>query len=134
MGRERELVFHGRVASGLGEGQYFTRLEWVREQFLAKFGFDPTPGTFNLKIEAEEMALQESLRHQRGVEIVPANPAFCPAKCFPVRMGAAEGALVIPLVEGYRQGVLEIMAAVNLRQALGVQDGDLVEVRVLLRG
>jgi riboflavin kinase len=42
------LLLVGEACSGLGEGAGFTRLDWVRREFLAKLGFEPYPGTFNL--------------------------------------------------------------------------------------
>ncbi len=127
----KEVVLKGRVITGVGEGQYFTTLDWVRQQFLDKFGFEPVPGTFNVKVAAEGVPELETLNGSYpGVEIVPPNPEFCLAKCFRVRVGAVDGVLVTPMVEGYPKDLVEIMAPVNVRQALGVGDDDAVEVRV----
>lgn len=131
MAQEREqLVFKGKVVSGVGEGQYFTTLDWVRQQFLDKFGFEPVPGTFNVKLGTGEVPQLETLNRHDGVKIVPPNPDFCLAKCFPVQIGAVNGVLVTPMVKEYPQDLMEIMAPVNLRQALRVADNDVVEVRV----
>jgi CTP-dependent riboflavin kinase len=46
------LTITGRLASGLGEGAAFTGLPWAREQFIARLGLDPFPGTVNLVLES----------------------------------------------------------------------------------
>jgi CTP-dependent riboflavin kinase len=126
----KSFVFAGNVVSGRGEGQYFTGLSWVSEQFSIKLGFEPVAGTFNVKLAAGEQARLEILKGFGGVAITPPSPDFCAAKCFLARVGAVAGALVIPLLADYPRDVLEIVAPVNVRQALGVNDGDLVEVSV----
>ncbi|MFA4936532.1 MAG: DUF120 domain-containing protein, partial [Candidatus Methanoperedens sp.] len=42
-------VLSGKVITGLGEGQYYISLEGYRTQFREKLGFDPYPGTLNIK-------------------------------------------------------------------------------------
>lgn len=126
----KEVRFRGRVASGVGEGQYFSNLDWVHRQLQAGFGFVPAPGTFNVRIDEADGPRLEELQRYPGLAIVPPDPAFCAAKCFRVRIGAFPGALVIPLVANYRRNVLEILAPVHLRTALGVADGEFVEVQV----
>jgi riboflavin kinase len=59
---QKKIVFRGKVASGRGEGQYFTQLSWVCKQFSIKFGFEPVAGTFNLKLSPEDEALLETLK------------------------------------------------------------------------
>ncbi|MEM3712744.1 MAG: DUF120 domain-containing protein [Thermoproteota archaeon] len=43
-----------------------------------------------------------------------------------------KGAVVIPRVPSYPKDMLEIIAPVNLRETLGLKDGDEIEVTVLL--
>ena len=129
--KTKEFIFRGVVVSGLGEGQYFTQLDWVRQQFLAKFGFEPIAGTFNIKVDPESETLLATLRNFPGIAILPPSSEFCAAKCFPARVGSSiDGVLVIPLVEFYPRGLMEIVAPVRVRQTLGVDDNDSVEVRV----
>ena len=129
-----DIILTGRVVSGVGEGRYFTQLDWVREQFVTNFGFDPAPGTFNVRINPEQTYLLRRLDQYRGVKILPPDNKFCAAKCFPVKVGVVKGVLVTPLVEGYSEDVMEIMAPVNMRQSLNIKDDDIVEVCVLVKG
>ena len=128
------LKFQGVAVQGLGESSCFSCLPWIKAQFISKFGIDPYPGTFNLKIQ-DPSALKNvrRLKARKGVEIVPSEPGFCPAKGFLVRLnGAVEGALIIPLVPRYPDNKVEIIAAVNIREVLSIKDGDLVNIEIRL--
>ena len=125
-----EFVFTGAVVSGRGEGRHFTQLDWVREQFRALLGFEPYPGTFNLRIDTGGEALLEALKRRAGIQILPPNADFCAARCFAARIGSLDGALVIPLVPGYPSNVLELIAPVNVRATLGLDDGAVVTVSI----
>ena len=124
------IRFEGRVASGVGEGAFFSSLDWLHRQLQAGFGWVPVPGTFNVQIAEADVARFQQLQQFSAFAVVPPDPKFCPAKCFPVRIGAAAGLLVVPQVANYRRDVLEILAPVRLRDALQVADGDRVEVRI----
>jgi len=43
------LTVEGVVFTGLGEGAYYVSREGYRRQFVEKLGFDPYPGTLNIK-------------------------------------------------------------------------------------
>ena len=40
----------GKIVTGLGKGQYYISRDGYRTQFNLKLGFDPSPGTLNLKL------------------------------------------------------------------------------------
>jgi CTP-dependent riboflavin kinase len=126
------LSLEGVACSGLGEGAGFTRLEWVRREFLAKLGFDPYPGTFNLLMRGPEWEeARRVMAGEAGIAITP-EPGFCAAKCFLVVIaGRITGAVVFPQVEGYPADKFEVVSAVPVRQALDVADGDSVAVSVV---
>ena len=131
--REAEtLLLVGEACSGLGEGAGFTRLDWVRREFLAKLGFEPYPGTFNLRMSGPEWeAARRLLACEAGIGITP-EPGFCAAKCFHVVIaGRITGAVVFPEVADYPDDKFEVISAVPVRQALGLADGDRVDVSVL---
>src|SRR5208337_4812172 len=47
------VTLEGTVFTGLGEGAYYISKEHYRKQFAEKLGFDPYPGTLNLKLTAD---------------------------------------------------------------------------------
>lgn len=125
---EETLV--GRLATGIGMGRKFTRLDWARRQFVEKLGIDPYPGTVNVIVDdPESMPVWVRLKRRAGiaVENPGSGPHDCDAKCWPVRVGGAiDGAIVLPLVEDYPPAQVEVIAAVGVREALDIEDGDTV--------
>ena len=124
----------GRVASGRGEGQRFTQLDWAREQFTEKLGIDPSPGTLNLIVDEPEYAeIWNRLKSTPGVKIDNPNdgPHDCDARCYPVSVdGQIDAAIVLPEVPGYSAVKVEVIAAVGLRSTLGVEDGDRLSLEI----
>ena len=47
------VTLEGTVFTGLGEGAYYIGRESYRKQFAEKLGFDPYPGTLNLKLATD---------------------------------------------------------------------------------
>ena len=118
----------GRVAAGLGEGQYYISREEYRRQFLDKLGFDPSPGTLNLKLDLP-FALSGSDPKSIGIEgFEDEGRTFGGCWCRPVMIDGIKGAIVRPERTNYPLTLLELIAPVNLREALSLSDGDVVEV------
>jgi len=127
----KRIILRGTVTSGIGESRFFTAIPWVREQFQNKLGIDPYPGTFNITVIDDHTEELAALRKERGIEIVPEDSNFCTATSFPVLVNnRVEGMAIIPRVAGYPQTKLEIISAVNIRQALSLNERDTVEVEV----
>lgn len=126
------IEIEGRLATGIGQGKVFTRLDWARAQFLERLGIDPYPGTVNVIIEdPAQLAAWQRLAASSGVRIDNPNdgPFDCDARCYPVMIaGRIPGAIVLPEVKGYPAHQIEIIAAVGVRDALGIADGDPVRL------
>lgn len=125
----------GEVFTGLGEGAYYVSREGYRRQFVAKLGFDPYPGTLNVRLsDSRSLANREVLDHFKGIEIEGFSDegrAYGPVKCFRATInGKVEGALVMARRSHYGKDVVEFIAPVNLRRLLGLRDGDRVKAEV----
>ena len=123
-------VLRGIVVSGSGKAAFFTQLDWVREQCNQKLGFEPFPGTLNIEILPQSLADAESLRHRKGIELIPTDPNFCSAKVVAVSIDGVDAALIIPeeKVRIHGNDTLEVIAPVKLKTILEVDDGDTVEI------
>jgi CTP-dependent riboflavin kinase len=121
----------GRLISGKGEAEGFCRLAWFCAQIQNAFGFRPYPGTLNLRLVSEEdVAHWQTLRAKAGVPLSP-EPGFCAARCYSVRIeDRIEGAIVLPQIDDYPGDIVELIASAFLRQALAIEDGALVTLRV----
>lgn len=126
----------GRLASGIGQGRHFTRLDWARRQFIERLGIDPFPGTVNVIVDAPgDAAVWARLKATPGIRMENPNdgPHDCDGRCYPVSIdGRIPGAIVLPEVEGYPESQIEVIAAVGVREALGIAEGD--RVTLVIRG
>jgi riboflavin kinase len=126
------MRLRGKVASGLGVGRYYISREGYRRQFSERLGLDPIPGTLNLKLD-RPFVLDDSDPDSIRIEgFIEEGRSFGACICRPVRIGGIRGAIVRPERTSYSAALLELVAPVNLREALGLSDGD--EVEVVLEG
>jgi riboflavin kinase len=129
------VTIEGTVFSGLGEGAYYVTRLYYRKQFIQKLGFDPYPGTLNLKITSEyDAKMRSELETYPGIEILGyANEdrTYGSNKCFRAIVNNREkGAVVIALRTHYDKSVLEVIAPTCLRDRLKLKDGNKVRVEV----
>jgi catechol 2,3-dioxygenase-like lactoylglutathione lyase family enzyme len=129
----REKI-HGRVTTGAGRGKHFTNLTWARRQFIEKLGIDPFPGTLNIVVdEPEAMSVWDRIKKTPGVRINNPNkgPNDCDARCYQVSIrGQLDAAIVLPEVAGYSTNRIEIIAQMDVREALGLNDGDTLVMEI----
>jgi riboflavin kinase len=130
------ITLEGTVFTGLGEGAYYISKEKYRKQFMEKLGFDPYPGTLNLKLTTEyDLKTRNELEAYPAVEIegfMNEDRTFGSVKCYPVIVqNKVKGALITALRSHYDVSVLEIIAPVPLRKALNLKDGHKVKIEVL---
>lgn len=131
--KKTETIFQGTVFSGIGEGAYYVNQDIYKQQFLLKLGFQPYPGTLNLRVHRED---------QEAVRILAASPfiliegftnegrSFGPAKCFSSKIDdKVHGALILPVRTHYSGDVVELISPKYLREELHLKDGDTIRVR-----
>jgi CTP-dependent riboflavin kinase len=99
---------------------------------MEKLGFRPYPGTLNVEISPGSVKALEALEKENGIGLISPDPTFCNAKAFPVSMGGVTGAIVIPeeKVRVHGKSIVEVMAHLRLKDALGAEDGDFVTLVV----
>ncbi len=128
-------ILNGIVTSGLGEGKYYMSLEGYRRQFVEKLGFDPYPGTLNLKLATgEDIKIYQMLKRMEGILIEgfkQEDRSFGAVKCFKAYIDNIEGAVIIPLRSHYID-VMEVISPKKLREVLKLKDGDIVAVKVVV--
>jgi riboflavin kinase len=129
------VTFEGMVFTGLGEGAYYIAKEVYRKQFIEKLGFDPYPGTLNLKLATEyDLETRAELETYPAIEIEGfknENRTFGLVKCYPATIdNKVKGALILALRSHYDVSVVEIIAPLCLRKHLNLKDGHKVKVEV----
>jgi riboflavin kinase len=129
------VTLEGTVFTGLGEGAYYISKESYRKQIVEKLGFEPYPGTLNVKLSSEyDMKTRQELEAYPAIEVMGfqnKDRSFGLVKCYPVLIGGRiKGALVTALRSHYDASVLEIIAPMCLRKQLGLKDGNKVKVEI----
>lgn len=130
------VILRGVVESGRREAAGFIRIPWVAERLGELLGRPPYPGTLNLRLrEPGALRAWRELASTPGLPIEAREADFCAAAYFPVRLGGGVAAgIVLPYVEGYPADVVELVAARNLRETLGLHDGAEVVLEVVVSG
>ncbi len=119
-------TIHGRLVSGLGEGQRYLSREGYLKQFRKKLGFEPFPGTLNIKLGGP---FDPSGRQVIKIEgFLDEGRTFGECICYRARVKGIEAAIVRPERSSYPPDLVEVVAPVSLRRSLGLADGDVVEL------
>ena len=136
--KEQEVEVKGTVFSGLGEGAYYVSLRGYKRQFISKLGFEPYPGTMNLKLDsAVDRKVRRDLGVSKGIHIdgfQDGKRTFGGAECFPALINnKIEGAVLVIERTTHDDSVLEIISPKNLRESLKVKDGDVLTATIYLK-
>ncbi|MDD4162056.1 MAG: CTP-dependent riboflavin kinase [Methanothrix sp.] len=118
----------GKIASGLGQAQYFLTREGYSRQLLQHLGFVPFPGTLNVLLEEPFPEEQEPIRIESFQE---EGKSFGECKCYRITLNGMQAAVVRPEQSRYPPELIEVIAPVQLRRTLGLEDGDPVEIALL---
>jgi len=130
------VTLEGVLFTGLGEGAYYIAKDGYRKQFIEKLGFDPYPGTLNLKLTTDyDMKTRTELEGYPSIELQGfknESRSFGAVKCYPaVINNKVKGAVVFAMRTHYDSSVLEVVAPTFLRGSLKLKDGNKVKVEIL---
>lgn len=137
------IDFEGNVVSGMGEGAYYMSLEGYRKQFKEKLGFEPYPGTLNVRLvdQLYMTARRELGMHQPSAFIDGFNDgtrSYGWVKCYRARINDSnsvkEAAVLVLERTHYDDTMLEVIAPLPIKQILSIKNGDRVNVKVQLPG
>lgn len=134
MEKTPELKFKGEVYSGRGEASGFMEIDWVKEQCRGFTGFEPYPGTLNLKVDKDTFGLIRRAAMSLGKRIIPPAEAkdFCEARMLLLTVNGISSAVIYPMVDDYYDDTIEIIAPVIFKKIPGIRDGSLLELSLPL--
>jgi riboflavin kinase len=130
-----QVVFKGKIVSGMGEGKYYTEQKGYVEQFKEKLSFIPYPGTLNVEIEYVERNKLRLLKNYGGIiidEFKTKNRTFGKVLCFKAKINNSEGVIVLPMRSHY-SNILEFISPHFLREKLNLKDDDVVKIVIYLK-
>jgi riboflavin kinase len=128
-----KFILEGAVIDGLGEGRYYVSNPGYHDQFVEKLGFDPYPGTLNLRLSPACVPIRTRIDALEWIEIegfVADNRTFGNARCLPCNVGDQPGAIVMPGRSHYPEDIIEIISPVELRKILTLDTGSVVVVEI----
>jgi riboflavin kinase, archaea type len=129
------IHFNGILVSGMGEGKYYMSLEGYRKQFKKKIGYIPYPGTLNIRI-FDPLSLENREKIERfGYQFIDgfsdSERTYGWVKCYSAIMNDnvdIQSDLLILERTHHDKNMLEIIAPVNIKQVMGLKNGDNVKV------
>jgi len=124
------MEISGVIHSGAGKGAYFTQLDWVVEQCEKKLNMTPFPGTLNVRVHDDDFPKLDQFLMKTDFELIPDDPAFCAARLKQVSINGVAAAVVLPSMDVriHDSRIIELIAACNLKERLGLDDGDGVTI------
>jgi riboflavin kinase len=133
------IGFEGRVVSGMGEGAYYMSLAGYRKQFYEKLGYEPYPGTLNVKLV--DKIFRDARREIGKYPSIfidgfsDTKRTYGWAKCYLAHIndGPIRNAAVLVLERThYDESMLEIIAPVSIKDTVGIRNGDKVKIKMLV--
>jgi riboflavin kinase len=127
------FVLEGAVIDGLGEGRYYVSNPGYHDQFVEKLGFEPYPGTLNLRLTPATIPIRSKIDALDWIEVegfVADNRTFGGARCLPCSVGGQPGAIVMPGRSHYPEDIIEIISPVELRRIQHLETGSIVVVEI----
>ncbi|MHA1769102.1 MAG: DUF120 domain-containing protein [Candidatus Thorarchaeota archaeon] len=131
---QEEVVISGRVVTGLGEGAYYVDMYSSRLQ--KALGFKPHLGTLNIKIVDDES--RKALGRMKNTPPLVLTGfehkgrTFGDVICYRVMVNNdIEAAVVIAQRTHHQDDVLEVVAPINIREKLNLEDNSLVSLTLV---
>jgi len=133
----KTINFEGEIISGMGEGSYYMSLPGYKQRFKEKLGYEPYPGTLNIKLNSK-------LYVDRKKEILkfPAilidgfsdeMRTYGWVKCYPTLLNESDeinGMVLILERTHYDDTIIEIIAPFSIKDKFKLENGDVIKFKV----
>jgi len=130
----KQIIIKGRVIDGLKDGKYYMSLNEYRKAIKKKLGFDPYPGTLNIRLmNNRDREKKTILMRMDGINIESfrkGGRVFGSLKCFDCKIDGIKASILIPERSHYGSDILEIISPFELRKKMNLKNGNIISVRV----
>lgn len=142
---KKRITFEGKVVNGMGEGAYYMSLDGYKEQFKEKLGYEPFPGTLNLKLEDKiYMDKKKEIINYRNIHIdgfKDKTRSFGWVKCYPATLNPAiktndkknlqiDSAILLLERTHHDNSLMEVISPVCIKETANIKNGDIVTVEL----
>lgn len=120
----------GTIIKGIGEGAFFMSMEHYQKEIKRKLGFNPYPGTLNLKVSKKQKNLLKNFNQIRIDGFRDKSKTFGGADCYAAKIGNINGAIIVPHLTKHKD-IIEIIAPFHLKSELKMKDGDKIKIELI---
>ena len=131
------IDFEGHIITGMGEGAYYMSLDGYKKQFKEKLGYEPYPGTLNIKlnsmlfVEAKKEMLKYPSINIEGFS--DQSRTFGWVKCYPASINDSKNinsSILILERTHYDDSIIELIAPFSIKEKFSLKNGDYVKLKV----
>ena len=131
------IDFEGHIITGMGEGAYYMSLDGYKKQFKEKLGYEPYPGTLNIKlnsmlfVEARKEMLKYPSINIEGFS--DQSRTFGWVKCYPASINDSKNinsSILILERTHYDDSIIELIAPFSIKEQFSLKNGDYVKLKV----
>ncbi len=118
---KKNIILSGKVVDGIGKGEYYISQKKYQKQFKSKLGFEPYPGTFNIKLNKKNIEKVKKLKGYEGIIIKgfdDKGKSFGDVKCFHSKVNDLKSAVIFPKKSHYSDEIVEIISPKKLRESI----------------
>ena len=121
----------------MGEGAYYMSLNGYKKQFKEKLGYEPYPGTLNIKlnsmlfVEAKKEMLKYPAIKIEGFS--DQSRTFGWVKCYPAYINDSRNinsSILILERTHYDDTIIELIAPFSIKEQFSLKNGDYVKLKV----
>jgi len=149
--RIKPMLFKGKIVTGMGEGAYYMSLEGYKKQFQNKLGYEPFPGTLNVKIEDKNyLNSRKDLINYPSIFIdgfKNSDRTFGWVRCYPATI-SQETKLCRDMTQSqttdissdvhvlllerthHNNNLIEVIGPLNLKESSNLKNGDTIVVMI----
>jgi len=130
---DSKLQMAGIIADGLGEGEFYLSRPGYSRQIREKLGFNPFPGTLNIRLDQKGVELRRRMLQLEPIIIDGFREngrTFGDLFSYKAAVDGVDCAIVVPSRTHHSQQIIEVIAPVNLRKRLRKKSGDGVAIRI----
>lgn len=126
-----KAMIEGKVFTGEGKASDFLSLDPYKKFIDNSAGFEPYPGTLNLRVGEEEAEMiREQADMHRMDPVEHEGRELGGLNLYEVKINGKKCCVVEPDLTRYGDDVLEIVAPCNLRERFGLEDGDTASIAI----
>ncbi len=152
--RNKRVIFKGKIVTGMGEGSYYMSKKGYKDQFREKLGYEPFPGTLNIKLE--EQTYRDTKREITNYPSIyihgfkDENRTYGWVKCYPTilipgtkekdkvsennkknydKMEIESSILILERTH-HNNSLVEVISPVCIKETASLKNGDIVTIEL----